>query len=363
MRVNSTFSAPGKLFVAGEYAVLWGGEALLLGVGPRCFAQVKSRDDRRVDLLTAEGRLSGDLTPLGISWHREIEPAFRFVANAVSLAARVAHKEGPGFSVALSPSVQVGGHKLGLGSSARATVLAVECARVGLGETFDTLKLALVSHAEVQGGKGSGGDVAASFLGGYSKYQMFDTHPLRQLALKRSLHSALKESAPVQLTRLASVKTLFPAVYVFSGVSALTPVLIEKAEANRGAHQRASFVVNSNAATRQLETALAANDFASVKAACKELQTLLSSLAQKEDASHKQLLNLCEVLGGAVKQSGAGGGDGFIVFVENDNAKLELMEGLKLRGHHCFEVRIEEGLRREALAPELFANWFQVLDT
>jgi phosphomevalonate kinase len=362
MRINATFSAPGKLFVAGEYAVLWGGEALLFGVGPRCFAQVKSRDDRRVDILTVEGRLSGDLTPLGIAWHREVAPGFRFVANAVSLAARVAHKEGPGFSIALSPSAQVGGHKLGLGSSARATVLAVECARVGLGESFDTLKLALVSHSEVQGGKGSGGDVAASFLGGYSKYQFFDTATLRQVGLKRSLHSALKESPPVQLTRLASVKTMFPAVYVFSGFSASTPALIEQAESNRGTHQRASFVVNSNAATRQLEQAIAASDFAAVKAACKELQALLSSLVDQQNASLKQLLNLCEVLGGAVKQSGAGGGDGYIVFTEHDNAKRELMEGLKLRGHHCFEVSIEEGLRREAVAPELFANWFQVLD-
>ena len=61
-----------------------------------------------------------------------------------------------------------------MGGSARATVLAAEAARCVLEERFDALKLALVAHAEAQGGKGSGGDVAASFAGGMVRYRRYD---------------------------------------------------------------------------------------------------------------------------------------------------------------------------------------------
>ena len=48
--MDRTLSAPGKLFLAGEYAVLWGGEARILGTAPRAHALVRSRQDRRVEI-------------------------------------------------------------------------------------------------------------------------------------------------------------------------------------------------------------------------------------------------------------------------------------------------------------------------
>ncbi|MDQ3274735.1 MAG: phosphomevalonate kinase, partial [Actinomycetota bacterium] len=38
--MQRALSAPGKLFLAGEYAVLWGGTARIAAVGPRTFASV-----------------------------------------------------------------------------------------------------------------------------------------------------------------------------------------------------------------------------------------------------------------------------------------------------------------------------------
>ena len=43
--MDRTLSAPGKLFLTGEYAVLWGGVARVLAVGPRVHALVRPRTD------------------------------------------------------------------------------------------------------------------------------------------------------------------------------------------------------------------------------------------------------------------------------------------------------------------------------
>ena len=64
--MKRSLSAPGKLFLAGEYAVLWGGAARVLAVPPRGHALVKRREDREVELVLEEGRLRGTLTPMGV---------------------------------------------------------------------------------------------------------------------------------------------------------------------------------------------------------------------------------------------------------------------------------------------------------
>ena len=53
--MDRTLSAPGKLFLAGEYAVLWGGVARILAVGPRVNALVRPRQDRQVDVVLLTG--------------------------------------------------------------------------------------------------------------------------------------------------------------------------------------------------------------------------------------------------------------------------------------------------------------------
>src|SRR6516164_1939207 len=155
--MDLTLSAPGKLFLGGEYAILWGGTARLAGVGPRASALARTRDDREVHLVLSEGRLEGTLTPLGVRWKTEPSAPFAFAARAVDVVVRAHVKESLGFSLALSPTpAGPDGHKLGLGSSARATVLAVEAA-ARLLEVRSALALAMLAHAEAQGGKGSGG--------------------------------------------------------------------------------------------------------------------------------------------------------------------------------------------------------------
>jgi phosphomevalonate kinase len=350
-------SAGGKLFVAGEYAVLWGGEARLCCVGPRVSAVVRRAVSRDVHLVQADGRLSGQMTPLGVHWNEPVPAAFRFVAHAVDLAARAAGREGPGFSIAFEPSTLIDGHKLGIGSSARAAVLAAECARWALQASFDALKLALVAHFEAQGERGSGGDVACCFAGELVRYRRYPVEPLLAASRKPGFGGAVASASPVEVTRSAASR--LPMLYAFSGHSASTPVLVREVEARFNAQARAAFVVESDAAGLMLEQALAQGDFQAAKEACVSLQALLDGLGIASDAVSR-IVKLAHSSGCTGKQSGAGGGDGVLLIAPDTPTAVEMSASLASRGVWCYPLAVEEGLRGEGVVSPRLSAWLDV---
>src|ERR671931_2463260 len=101
--MQRALSAPGKLFLSGEYAVLWGGTARVAAVSPRATALVRRRADRQIHLVLEEGRLVGDATPLGARWRGEIPAAFHFAARAGGGAPRAPGGGGVGGGSAPPP--------------------------------------------------------------------------------------------------------------------------------------------------------------------------------------------------------------------------------------------------------------------
>jgi phosphomevalonate kinase len=353
--VDRTLSAPGKLFLAGEYAVLWGGLARVLAVGPRVRAFIRPRGDRRVDLLLSEGRLSGDATPAGVRWESTPSPAFHFVARTLDLALRAVGQDGPGFSVAFEPSPTFEGQKLGFGSSARACVLAAEAARTAMGATFDALKLALVAHASAQQGKGSGADVAACFAGDVVRYRRAELSALLQAANAGGFGGALSRSPPIDVWRVSPPR--LPMLYVFSGQSASTPVLIGEVERRFDEAARARFVVQSDALGATLDEALARGDFHSTRTTVEALQELLFSLGPTRTEALERTLALAASHGCVAKQSGAGGGDGGLVFAPDASALDAVRGAFSSRGMLAIPITSEPGLRGEAFAPEALVGW------
>lgn len=172
-----SFSAPGKLYLLGEYAVLDGGLALLRAV------------DRRVSVSLAESSSGWSLTapelgidhlglgpdamlPEGLSdTHVKQLRLFDEVRSAVNSAAPATAS----FDIVIESSQFVqDGHKLGLGSSAAVAVALTAALAAGRGMYLTPLNLFLLAanaHSAAQGGKGSGGDVAASVYGGHILYR------------------------------------------------------------------------------------------------------------------------------------------------------------------------------------------------
>ncbi len=353
--MDRALSAPGKLFVAGEYAVLWGGVARVLAVGPRGLSLVRQRADREVRVLLDAGRLQGTVTPAGVRWSGPVPDAFHFVALALDEAVRARGKEAQGFTLALSSSPRHQGEKLGLGGSARATVLATAAARWALGDSSDALKLSLLSHSLGQGGRGSGGDVAACFAGGLCRYERYDVSALARASSAVQLSSALSVSPPVSLLRLP-VPTLF-ATYAFTGQAASTRSLIDEVEQRVQGMGREEFVRRSNEAGVLLEDGLTQREFQKTKDACESLQALLSGLAAIATEETQRIIALARALGSTGKMSGAGGGDGCILFSPDQDGQKKLIDSLAARGVLAFPVSPETGLRTDSVADPTLRAW------
>ncbi|MBX5481943.1 MAG: phosphomevalonate kinase [Myxococcaceae bacterium] len=354
--MQRALSAPGKLFLSGEYAVLWGGTARIGAVGPRTAALVRRRADRDIHLVLAEGRIVGTTTPVGVRWKGDVPPGFFFAARTLDEALRAHGAEALGFELAIAPSpTSPDGHKLGMGGSACATVLAAEAARFVLEDRYDALKLALLAHGKAQQLKGSGGDVAAIFAGGIVRYRRYAIDALVRASDSGRLAAALAESPPVDLWRLPSPKVHL--AYAFTRKSASTRVLIGEVESRLGEEGRVAFVRTSDQLGDQLEEGLLRGDFAAVREAARELEVALASLGPLETEAMRQVIALAETCGCAGKLSGAGGGDGCILFAPDEDALHALTATLAARGFHAFALSQEPGLRGEGSADPELLSW------
>ena len=354
-------SAPGKLFLSGEYAVLWGGTARLAAVGPRVHSLVRRRQDREIHVAVEQGRLVGQVTPLGVRWRtgdEGVPEQFRFVARTIdeSLRGLGGGREPLGFDLALSPSpVSPEGRKLGFGGSAMACVLTAEAAGFVLESPQDRLKLALLAHASAQNGKGSGADVATVFAGGLVRYRRYDVGPLLKASGEGSLAAALRASPPVAVWRLP--ESAIQLGYAFTRKSASTPLMVSQVESRLSAQDRLRFVERSDALGEELERGMERGDFAQVRDAVEGLERHLATLGEVETEEMTQIISLCRTAGAAAKLSGAGGGDGCVIFAPDATTLAQALEALQARGFHAFALTVEQGQRGEASVPFHLAQW------
>ncbi|RKG81415.1 phosphomevalonate kinase [Corallococcus exercitus] len=358
--MDRALSAPGKLFISGEYAVLWGGVSRLAAVAPRTAAYVRRRQDSRVHICLEEGTLQGLTTPRGVKWDRDVPAGFSFVARTLDEALRAHGRASVGFDVAVAPgALGPGGHKLGIGGSASATVLAAEAARYVLEEKFDVLKLALTAHTLGQGGKGSGGDVATSFAGGAVRYRRYDITALANAANTGRFNAALAESSPVDLWRMPVPRVSM--LYAFTGESASTKLLIDQVEARLAEAGRKTFVERSDALGHAIEDGLGGGDFRAFSEAVKAQHALLLELGPLETEGMRRVLAIAASYHCAGKLSGAGGGDGCILFAPDAQAREALRQGLESRGFLTLTLDVEPGVRGEAQVDARLRGWVDAL--
>jgi phosphomevalonate kinase len=166
----TTWAAPGKAVIWGEYAVLAGAPAMVMAVNryattsiaPRADGwHIQSRGFPGAEMLTAADLENGV---------RHLEPTAADLIRAV-----VAALESPdlpaGAEVVMDTSTfHQGGAKLGIGSSAAicTAACAALCDHLQMPFTRDA---ALAAHRNLQGSSGSGLDVAAACAGGTIRFE------------------------------------------------------------------------------------------------------------------------------------------------------------------------------------------------
>ncbi|MCI0516397.1 MAG: hypothetical protein L0Y45_01040 [Woeseiaceae bacterium] len=177
---RTSASAPGKIVLCGEYAVLGGAPAIVTAVDRRARVVLETIGGKE-HLLDAPGMASGGsqfrrLASGAYTWSGPRYPLVEHVLDACPAAAAA--------SLSMQLDTQAfrdpqSGAKLGLGSSAAlATALAAALDALFPGGP-DVHQMAAAAHRNYQSGNGSGADVAASFAGGTIRFQRSDTGPGR----------------------------------------------------------------------------------------------------------------------------------------------------------------------------------------
>lgn len=307
-----SFSAPGKLYLLGEYAVLEGAPALLTAVDRRATVTLTDAapadDSGRGWSLTAPeiGLQRLALGPAATLPERLDGNARRQLAlfDEVRRAVDALAPAAGAFDIRIdSAQFHRGGHKLGLGSSAAVAVALTAAFAASRGVALSPaalFELAAGAHAASQQGKGSGGDIAASVYGGTILYRR-GSEPHRV-------------SWPQDLSLFA----------VTTGTGSSTTTLVSHvarfAERKPAAYRRELDRLATVA--RRTEAALGSAD-AFLALADEYFRGIITfdthARAGIVTDRHRELRKIAASSGAVFKTSGAGGGDVGLIFAKLDS--------------------------------------------
>jgi phosphomevalonate kinase len=301
MRVEA--SAPGKIVLCGDYAVLQGAPAVVLALQRRARVTLEPRTDGRTHLRAPEigvPSLYGRWILGHLHWRFCSPPTFlrlRLVTTVLERQARLA-QAAPTLDVDLDTAAffaRHGAQKLGLGSSAALTVALSAALARAAGGTPPTLADLVALHRGFQSGRGSGIDIAASLHGGTLVYQWIGGKPQAQ---------AMQWPAPIGLC------------IVWSGRSASTAGALGHLARWVGTQgERAARVFNglgetAVGVTKALELGRIADMLDGLGVYAQRLQSLGEACGiDIMSAEHRQLARLARTFGVVYKSCGAGGGD------------------------------------------------------
>jgi phosphomevalonate kinase len=317
MSRSGAISAPGKMMVVGEYAVLRGAQAVVAAVDRRAF----------VRWTGPEG--SGSLPP-------EVS-----AARAQAEAALGALPEGLAFDPSALRSAD---KKLGLGSSAAGAAAAAGAVYHAHGHDLQheptrqaVLRCAFAGHAAVAP-RGSGADVAAAVLGGYVSFRKL-----------------IGRNAPFEAGRLAWPESLVTRV-VWTGQEARTSDFLDRVESLA----RQDPATHDLAMERLAELAgrfverLQAGDAAAIPALASAYGEAMGKLGEAAGIgimtdTLKRTQELADRAGGGAKPSGAGGGDVALAFFADPESAQRFVTSCSASGLEVLSMALgAEGVRSES---------------
>jgi len=348
-------SAPGKLVLFGEYAVLFGAPAAVAAVNRRAVVTLRpfagnGWEFAAPGLVAQRARLEVEPDNT-VRWHDE-----KLGRDAFGLIDKLLRGIGESGSIDLGklrPLVATldtraffessGGweSKLGLGSSAALTVAFVSALVAWAGDSSAAkmgrrLQVLVDLHRGVQGGAGSGIDVAASLLGGLVRFQLAG------------------DGSVVAVSPLVLPEGL-RMVFVWTGSAASTGDFLRRLRARR---EEAPQVVNPvlDRLGAVSSVGVAALGVGDAEAFLDSVDTFWSELDQLGRAikmpilseAHRTLHKIAADCGVRYKPSGAGGGDFGIGFSTDSETAAGFKNRAEASGFHVLELALDRtGLFRD----------------
>ncbi|WP_071131671.1 phosphomevalonate kinase [Enterococcus timonensis] len=327
-----TVSAPGKLFIAGEYAVVEpGNPAIIIAV------------DQFVTVTLSSAQVHGSIKSAQFSNYPvyfkrknnalvvdKRDNPFHYILAAIDIVENYAREEGKTlelFHLQIASGLDNGkGTKYGLGSSGAVTVATVEALCLFYQLPYNEMilfKLAALAHLSIQN-NGSCGDVAASVYGGWLAFSTFDQEwvlqQIEKISLKELLNTPWPKLAITPITPPENLQLLIG----WTGTPASTANLVDQVQQSEQKDAYQIFLQKSNACVNALIAAFADKDLTKIQEKIIENRQLLQNLSQLsavniETSALNQLVEVADEFGGAAKSSGAGGGDCGIAIFKDAN--------------------------------------------
>lgn len=353
--------APGKLFIAGEYAVVEPGQPAVLIAVDRCIT---------VQLTESEGagRIhSSEYGQAPVIWRREDdgehiivdERPFDYVLSAISTVEELRSGRGARpryFDLEISSELNdADGRKFGLGSSAAVTVATIaaldEFYELGLTLT-ERFKLAVLATIAIST-KASGGDLAASTFGGWIRYSSPDRAALHA---HREAHGVVSAMTCAEWAGCSARRVTPPSsvdlLVGWTGSPASTEHLVkrvhtpsertdessaESTPAPAKPRPLVSFAAESHTLVDDLVAAFDADDAEASMTTIRSVRALLQRLSDSTRSliETEALHDLCEIAethGAAAKPSGAGGGDCGIALAHSHTEAQTILSGWEAAG-------------------------------
>ncbi|MFK5675537.1 MULTISPECIES: phosphomevalonate kinase [unclassified Ligilactobacillus] len=319
-----TATAPGKLYIAGEYAVVTPGYPAILVAVDRTVTVTLTPTQTTTGTITSDQNknayVTWQTTPVKTIITTPTSHPFPYVTAALEVVLRLAREQGkkirPANLHVTSSLDDAAGKKYGLGSSAAVTVATVKAAaryyHLALTRTT-TFKLAAVAAYRVQG-NGSLGDVAASTYGGWLAYQSCDREWLMKTANHVSISQLITMKWPhLKITSLTPPPAL-QLLVGWTGTPASTANFVTQMDHYRVKNAYRQFLTASRQCVTTMIRAFQAGNLPAIQQQLAVNRTLLTELAAAsginiETPALTQLVEIAHRFGAQAKSSGAGGGD------------------------------------------------------
>ncbi|MDN6409036.1 MAG: phosphomevalonate kinase, partial [Tetragenococcus halophilus] len=336
---------PGKLYVAGEYAVVEKGHSAII-----------TAVDRFIYLTICETKnpygkiFSKDYTEKPARWIRNRNRFWlskqnyrlKYIRSAIHMTERYLYEQGVPlklFDLNIHSELKNSANKkLGLGSSAAITVGTIRALLQFYGRKDSNrlvYKLAVLAQMNLKM-KSSFGDLAASTYTGWIKYTNFD-HPFVLKRFKKMPTKDLVEMKwPALEIKQLNVSKELNFLVGWTGRPASTNRLVGNVQKQKNGNSLKydEFLKQSEASVKLLAASLSKKDVQGIKKAIKSNRQALLAMGNQtkvliETPQLKKLIDLAKKHDAVAKTSGAGGGDSGIAFVFNDQKVKALIQDWK----------------------------------
>src|SRR3989344_8309413 len=321
--IRITTSAPGKLMLLGEHAVVYNHPCLITAVDQRMKATVEFINSPTFELKAPDVKVQDYKKPLSELGKGEIPKGAQFVEIAVkNFKEKYPFKNGVRVTTTSEFSSQ-----FGFGSSSASTVCVVKALSELTGKKLSNKELfdsAYKTVLDIQG-KGSGFDIAAAIYGG-TLYFVTGGKVIEPLIIKE-----------------------LPLIVGYSGVKADTVTLMNQVKTKASKYPEFIDVLYTEVSklVEKAKSALLVNDLISFGELMNFNQGLLESMGVSIAKLSAMIYGERDEGAYGAKLSGAGGGDCMIAIAPKDKI-ADVQQGITRSGGQVIEVQTNvEGVRIE----------------